>query len=334
MPFVPKKNLFYIHIPRNGGSVIEKVLYGEEPDMFMKKYNDLLFGYNDKLNKVMQHYTYLEIMKLPSKRRDYQKALFFSVVRNPYHRLVSDFYTFHISQENADKKSIEELRVIFKNFLVNFLQKHKNPNKAKGIDERLEPIFDNYDGHYLPQHKYLSDVNGKLFPKIKVVKYENIIKNISNKAHPLFPIRAKILSLWEKSPAIDTHYINLLTPETNDMIVKYFNKDFKLFQYDNVVFNKPIPARPSRPRRMINPQLAVPRGVVKTTRKITKPLPKNAPAPTITSRSLEKVAPNIATQPRTMGSTTGRTITFQRNIMSRPRGGCSCMGFKKAPPLL
>ena len=130
MPFVPNKNIFYIHIPRNGGSVIEKILYGESPDMYSKKYNELLFGYREKLTKMMQHYTYLEIIKLANKGK-FQKALFFTVVRNPYHRITSDFYTFHISQEEAATKSIEELRTIFKTFLVNYLQKHKNPKKIK-----------------------------------------------------------------------------------------------------------------------------------------------------------------------------------------------------------
>ena len=106
MPYFHKDdiNLLLIHIPKTGGSSLEKY--------FSKKYkiplNDTsLFTLRKKFQGVSyQHQTYNSIMTyfVPKMQGFYKQEdlSILTIVRNPYHRIVSDLFFFNYINKNSN----------------------------------------------------------------------------------------------------------------------------------------------------------------------------------------------------------------------------------------
>ncbi len=82
MPLCDKRKVFHIHIPRCGGSMIEKALGIYRYD-YPNVHEDILFGRKD--NRELQHLTYDEAAEFHDLKR-YQS---FAIVRNPIDRFIS-----------------------------------------------------------------------------------------------------------------------------------------------------------------------------------------------------------------------------------------------------
>src|SRR5437899_12481023 len=96
MPVFRTSNILFIHIPKTAGTSIEKALYHREPPD--QRITTISFygieppTWDNHQGYSLQHYTYkdlYETMDVANFR------LIFTVVRNPYHRLVSAFYFYH-----------------------------------------------------------------------------------------------------------------------------------------------------------------------------------------------------------------------------------------------
>jgi hypothetical protein len=84
MVYNSKRNLLYVHIPKTGGSTIEYII---DDNTLTQK--EKLLGY-DKNNCALQHY---DIVKLKSHfDNNFENLNIFTIVRNPYDRIVSDFH--------------------------------------------------------------------------------------------------------------------------------------------------------------------------------------------------------------------------------------------------
>lgn len=203
MPYYKKKNLLFIHIPKTGGSFIEKqikkichqTLYSSE-----RKNNLLDYPYN---NASLQHQFFRTLYKFRNRLNiNFNKIKVFTVVRNPYDRLVSDLFWF---------KKIE------KNFTpdqVYYVIKYNYLNEK------------NLDNHTEPQYKFITDQNLKLIPGIKIFKCETL--NESNKELNHF----LGFNIDIRKENVNKNYSKYLNNKSISLINNIYKKDFEFFNYD------------------------------------------------------------------------------------------------------
>ena len=204
MPFFKNQKLFFIHIPKTGGTSVENYIY--------KKYNykkniNTLFTTTKqhssiKINKhSLQHMTYQEIIdSCVLEEYNLDNITFMSVVRNPYDRLVSElFYIGRIDLNSSKEKIEKEVK-----FFIN--------------DDYL------YDNHKLPQYLFLT-LNKKLVKSIIIFKTETLNDDIHNFGYTDFNEDAN------KTHRIKINYQTLLTDKAKQLIYNYYKKDFELFNY-------------------------------------------------------------------------------------------------------
>lgn len=160
MPISDRLNCIFVHIPKTGGTSVEKAL-----DLFgpwQEENRITLFGSiksNDLqeniLSNFLQHLTYPQIKKLITYKQ--QQYFSFSVVRNPWDRLVS---TYSNPDPNLCKVAKEQ-GLQLKN--ISFAEFVKNTKNIQHI-------------HLLPQSEFVLDENNQVLVDF-IGRFENISKD-------------------------------------------------------------------------------------------------------------------------------------------------------------
>ena len=201
MPLFKKIKLFFIHIPKTGGTSIDNFLY--------KKYNiernveNFFSSCPIKLNKhTLQHSTYEELVKY-GKCLNIQinKYKLLSIVRNPYNRIVSELFYNGFIDINSTKEFVE---IKIKDF--------------------LEDDY-HYDNHKTPQYKFVTYKN-KLVKDIVILRTETLTEDMRKYGFADFDENAN------KTFRDKIDYMNLLSDKAKNIIYDYYKKDFELFNYD------------------------------------------------------------------------------------------------------
>ena len=211
MPYFHKDdiNLLLIHIPKTGGSSLEKY--------FSKKYkiplNDTsLFTLRKKFQGVSyQHQTYNSIMTyfVPKMQGFYKQEdlSILTIVRNPYHRIVSDLFFF------------------------NYINKNNTPSQSQvfdAINYKYLNQFGNHDNHKRPQYQFVIDEQtGKLIDKLIILKTETLTKDMHQLGYTDFNINVQ-------SSHINKDYMSFLNKQSIQLINKAYYKDFQYFGYTMV----------------------------------------------------------------------------------------------------
>ena len=201
MPYYKEKKLLFIHIPKTGGTNIEKNIMHHTPQtLYSGKTNSLLdFPYNQKS---LQHQFYTTIYKFRDKLDvNFDNIKIFSVVRNPYDRIISDLFWFRLIKKNFTAGQV--YNVIKNNYLYR----------------------DDLDNHNEPQYKFIVDENSELIKNIKIFRTETL--NKSNDDLSKF-VGFKI-NIQEKR--INKNYSNYLNKDSISLINIFYKKDFELFNY-------------------------------------------------------------------------------------------------------
>ena len=211
MPYFHKDdiNLLLIHIPKTGGSSLEKYV--------SKKYkiplNDTsLFTLRKKFQGVSyQHQTYNSIMTyfVPKMQGFYKQEdlSILTIVRNPYHRIVSDLFFF------------------------NYINKNNTPSQSQvfdAINYKYLNQFGNHDNHKRPQYQFVIDEQtGKLIDKLIILKTETLTKDMHQLGYTDFNINVQ-------SSHINKDYMSFLNKQSIQLINKAYYKDFQYFGYTMV----------------------------------------------------------------------------------------------------
>lgn len=189
MPIFESQKTIFIHIPKTGGTSITK--------KFLPNFQD--FKHEDFLS-------YKNFLK--DKINNYK---IFTVVRNPYERIVS-YFNMHITKTPFLQKKILERRP-------------KNIKKAfeiyidLTIKEKILTVFNRPFLVHRSQSSFLVDENFILNKNIHIIKYENLNKEIPDL--PRENVKKNNLSSTI-----------LISQEMKDFIKNYFIDDFLNFKYD------------------------------------------------------------------------------------------------------
>lgn len=190
-----KNILEFVHIPKNGGTAVEKaalkgnILWGAEKKKF--PFDGLSTWWHN-----------------PEQRHD--GSYTFAIVRNPYDRIVSE-YNYKVFNPFC-KNDPDKLNQWIK-------------NKFSAINH-LPHIHDN---HFVPQYKFIFDKNGN--KKVDfVLNYENL-KNEFNELMKMFnlPVFLTDEKINKKKCNLTSDDLN---EESKMLIKQYYKKDFELFNYN------------------------------------------------------------------------------------------------------
>lgn len=201
MPYYKEKKLLFLHIPKTGGQVIEKEIGKQCVQTLHSDYiNSLLDEPYNK--KSLQHQYYTTLYKYQNRLDiSFDNIKIFSVVRNPYDRIISDLFHWEIINKNYTSEQVCD--VIKKYYLE-------------------KPYLDN---HNEAQYKFLVDENGELIKNIKIFKTETL--NESNDELNRF----LGFDINIKQPNVNKNYSMYLNKESIFLINEYYKKDFELFNY-------------------------------------------------------------------------------------------------------
>ena len=193
------KKCIFIHIPKTAGTSIEQFIRNKG-----KNYLELIGVQN---NRSLHHLGAHEIKKM----YPYQFSIYykFSIVRNPYDRLLSEYYWTPV--KGLGYKSGKS-KAEFLYYVIDIVSKSK--------------YYDNiYFDHFIPQHNFIYE--GKTLLIDQLFKFEsldlalNIIqKNLD--IHESFPVLNKTDS---------SNRINW-TQLQKEKIYQLYKKDFIIFNYE------------------------------------------------------------------------------------------------------
>lgn len=189
MPIFEKNKSIFIHIPKTGGtSVIKKY----DPTFLDFKHYDLLY-YKDLLKDKFDNYS------------------IFSIVRNPYERILSYFH-FHIQHSIYVinwllKEEIKDPKSLFSSYLNLMLK--KNPLTVNGRRFLV----------CRTQTSFLINDKKEIDKRIQIIKYENLNQEISDLTRENSTKYVKNLEIY-------------YTKDIKDYIYYYFLDDFINFNYD------------------------------------------------------------------------------------------------------
>ena len=205
MPYYKQKNLLFIHIPKTGGTVIEDQIKQHAQQTLRCKgigfTNTILDHPFDKVS--LQHQYYNTIFRFKEKLDvDFLNLKIFTVVRNPYDRIISDLFWYKLIKKDSTSEHVYD---VIKN---NFIER------------------DDLDNHNKPQYKFITDENGELIKTIKIFKTETL--NESNDELNKF-IQ---LDIDIKRDNVNKDYSKYLNTNSINLINQFYKKDFELFDYD------------------------------------------------------------------------------------------------------
>lgn len=208
MPISYTYNTVFIHIPKCGGTTIEKILGTCTP----KELFDYGHRLDKSLDKSLQHLTYLELKE--NLKINWVDFYSFSVVRNPYSRAVSEYKY----QKDLYLKTSEEKynHASFENFL-NIL--NLEPSQRIGL----------YDGHMETQMSFLKTEEGTRYHLAEIFNFENLapcwerLENITGVKYGNY--------LWSRKSKDPTPYQDFYALETQDIVYNFYKEDFENFGY-------------------------------------------------------------------------------------------------------
>lgn len=203
MPYYKDIDTLFIHIPKTGGSSLEKYLSTKSKQTLhcVGPRNNLL----PIKNVSLQHQLYSTLYNnrnLIGVNFKSETLKIISIVRNPYNRLISDLFFFSLI---SAKHKPEVVFQIIKNY-----------------------IYVHRDNHNIPQYKFLYNEDGTIMnSKIKIFKTETLNDDLIQFGYKDFKISTNVNKHKIKVP-----YISLLNRNSIDLINRHYHKDFELFGYE------------------------------------------------------------------------------------------------------
>lgn len=195
------KPLKFLHITKCGGTTIENI---------GKKYN-ILWGKYDK-DLSFHHYTFARISVNIIKNNDW-----FMVVRNPYERILSEYYC---KWGGYGKNITKDTKEYMNTFLIH---KIKNRNEIKTI---------NYYGHYKKQCDYLKS-NHIRKDNIHILKLENLKEDFQDLMRK-YKLNHVNIDLHDNKSIKKKWTINDFSKELIELINYVYHDDFVFFNYSKL----------------------------------------------------------------------------------------------------
>lgn len=208
-----QKRFLFIHIPKTGGNSIQSILqkYSEDELTQLATHQDGIerFGIQNEKYKYNKHSTLTEYKKILEP--NLYKSLFkFTVVRNPWDRMISYYFSPHFGRKDFIRKDFMEL--LKKTSTLSYYANELNfPQKICykfGYDLR-------------PEKTLGSDIDF-------FIKFENLDSDFKKLCHSL-DIDYVPLPSYNKSSR--KKYAEYYDPELKNLVLNKFRKEINFFNY-------------------------------------------------------------------------------------------------------
>lgn len=234
MPYFAQYNALFIHIPKNAGRSIEKMLLpgGVKPDSGRRRFlnrafhlvqqktsrtepRDYLLGTLD-VSLVAQHLTLQEIALLNLVDSRTREASFkFCVVRSPFIRVISSLIHFR-DRFFADCLDVRPTNPAeFEKALVRWIE--------------IETTDHNVLAHRRPQNEYVRDTHGRNAMDL-IIRMERLDEGVATLSEQI-GVGARELPWVGKAQKDPNNYASLYTPSLQKMVEDAFGDDLEMFGY-------------------------------------------------------------------------------------------------------
>jgi hypothetical protein len=197
-------NILFIHIPKNAGTSIEFYLSKKHNILLNEKSLYMFTEQNitDFDNKIsLQHQTLSTYIKYKDDFNiNFNNIFIFCVVRNPYTRLISDLFFYNLITNKSTQNEVY-------NVIISYL------------------INDNLDNHNIPQYKFITDENNKIYNNVNIFKFENLKEDMIKNNFTDFDTNENI-GKYNKEPFL------FLNNDSIQAINKHYETDFIYFNYE------------------------------------------------------------------------------------------------------
>tara|TARA_B100001250_G_scaffold398471_1_gene406706 strand:+ start:100 stop:828 length:729 start_codon:yes stop_codon:yes gene_type:complete len=236
MPYYKECNLLFIHIPKTGGTCIDtQICKSRKRTLHTIFRNDLLPEPYKNISLQHQFYTTIyenrTILDI-----NFDKIKIFTIVRNPYDRIISDLFwlgEIHAEAERerrrgAGRRAGAAARAAradrFKEFKV-MKNKKITPEQVYNLIKNIYINNNKLDNHNQPQYKFITDKNCNLIPNIKIFKTEQLNKSNHNINQFLG------FNIHIRRNNVNKDYSRYLNKKSISLINDFYKKDFELFDY-------------------------------------------------------------------------------------------------------
>ena len=197
----------FVHINKTGGSSIVKALNMLQVHMSV----ELLFSDVDKLKADDQHriwkgwlggkrITHQNYEKIENIKNYWNDYLTFTVVRNPYERVVSDYF---------------------------YCRKHNLIDLSISFTEDVKSTFDNQERWKLPCYDWIT-LNNEIVVE-NIIRFENLKQGFDDMCKTLQVPHIKLPHLNKTK---HTHYADYYDEETREIVAEKYAKDIEYFGYE------------------------------------------------------------------------------------------------------
>ena len=203
-------NLLFIHIPKTGGSSLEIYFSSKfnislnEESLFLCIFNEYLINKYININSSLQHITYKQIIENNSIFNiDFNNIKIITIVRNPYERIISDFFYYKLITIYTTKEKVFDI--------INGYLYSKN-----------------YDNHNLPQYKFIENDKGEIIENINILRTESLTNDMNNLGYSDF-------NIFENININKVNYYDYLNNDSIKIINDFYHLDFILFNYNKIL---------------------------------------------------------------------------------------------------
>jgi hypothetical protein len=223
---LPKKILF-IHIPKTGGTSVQQYLsqyYDVRMLSTIENYGELYGKIDRSIFKTKrpspQHRTYQEILSHRELILHHygfdvlgDDVLTFSIVRNPYRRIISELFYNKQTRRDAIRRKRYKLGV--GNLVINMINK----------------TVENYcanDGHLMPQCAFLLCSNMNYYKRINICNTESLEEDLHSLGFTDYQTSSTVKR--KKGYSLKT----LLDADSIECINTFYKSDFRFFKYKKI----------------------------------------------------------------------------------------------------
>jgi hypothetical protein len=207
-----KNNLIFISIPKTAYGSVRSSLDTDVNLLLGPDENSKVFEYLEDYNKIGRALH----MKNNIDKSIWNNTIKFTIIRNPYDRIVSSYLEICAHYKN-------DFNPLILNSFYSFV-KYIYDNRFQ-----LEKI-QNTKGkwHFCHQLKNITDNNGNLLVDY-IIKFENLQEDY-NKLRKLLNLPEKFVKHLNKRQF--THYTNNYTLEIKNMVSEIYKEDIEYFKYE------------------------------------------------------------------------------------------------------
>lgn len=209
-------NLLFIHIPKTGGTSVEHYL---SKKFDIKLNMDSLYSIRSKRDGIP--YQHLDLITVITNYNTFHIDLrglsILTVVRNPYHRIISELSFIHLIDNNTTP---EQIFNHIKNIIIQY---------QSGVQR---------DGHVRPQYEMIITSNGNIPKNVIVLKTENLTEMMHELGYTNFNFKSN-------KSKISRDYMSYFNADSIKIINCFYRKDFEYFGYDIICPNSILQTEPN-----------------------------------------------------------------------------------------